>query len=657
MAKRRRDRVRPTPAGDDAGAKIVAEARAILGEGWTYCSPSDLGRRCVDCSGFTRLAVQRATGLELSPDSHEQMNAGQLVPAGEEQDGDLAFYDTAQGNEVRGGNAASHVGIWAAGGNLLGALNPSLGIRESDLSSDYWQGKTGDRVRYLGARRLVAAEVDTQPPETSKPPREKEPDVQSAAIPVGPIKTPAPGGSFNTDWSAITRWWPQIAAAAAETAAPADRLAAHIVIESRGQPDAIQKNDTNGWSYGLLQVVPRWWRAVVSTLAGRTFATDDEAGRALIADPALAIRAGATVIRSFRDQNGSWDAASSGFFTGTPNWNGQDTVNGTTGNAYKRALDGLMAEIAAAAQAIPPPSTSVPVPDPPKPDRAPTLGRVPPPEGFAVRLIQNNSAWDDLGARIPRGIVLHRMLGTLLGTDGYFRGEAAGRALTDFGVGIGRVYQWNDLRGRRAPWASGPADGVDGDGTAFFARYGINAINRDCASVEIEGNYEMPLPVADKQRLIELVAWLADSWLGVTWEQWPRNRDGIHALLGHSEFTNSKICPGPVVYAFVPELIESVRARLRQFQVGAADDTGSSTPPVKRFPVDIPDEVVLAMFAEANPDVAKGPVTAAWLAACKRDNRWYVFERKVDGDDGWAYWIFGGAVIRAKGGRVEEVEA
>ena len=54
------------------------------------------------------------------------------------------------GTEVRGGNTASHVGI-ASGGNLMiNALNVDLGIRESDLGSDYWT----NQVTYLGARRL-----------------------------------------------------------------------------------------------------------------------------------------------------------------------------------------------------------------------------------------------------------------------------------------------------------------------------------------------------------------------------------------------------------------------------------------------------------------------------------------------------------------------
>jgi hypothetical protein len=202
----------------------------------------------------------------------------------------------------------------------------------------------------------------------------------------------------------------------------------------------------------------------------------------------------------------------------------------------------------------------------------PVLGRVPTPANMQLRVIWNNTAWDDLGARIPRGIVIHRMLGTLNGTDAYFRNEARNRALTDFGVGrgsLGPIYQWNLLDGQRAPHASGPADGIKEDGIPFVNRYGVNAINRDCASVEIEGNQNDPVPADTWRALVELVAWLADDWLEVDYQTWPRNRDGVHALLHHREFTAQKECPFAWAIANTGRLIEDVRDRLEHYQTGA----------------------------------------------------------------------------------------
>lgn len=203
-----------------------------------------------------------------------------------------------------------------------------------------------------------------------------------------------------------------------------------------------------------------------------------------------------------------------------------------------------------------------------------TFGRVPTPKNYSERIIAPgvNSAWDNLGARKPRGMVLHRMLGTLAGTDSYFRGAARSSACTDFGIGQGKVYRWTQPGANVAPWASGPANGIDGDGAPFWQKYkndpaGVGIFNRDCESIEIEGlTYESPVPDADYQRLVELVAWRADNWLRISFEVWPLNNDGVHCLLGHSEITNDKPCPGAVVYGLVGRLIEDVRAVLKQYQ-------------------------------------------------------------------------------------------
>ena len=56
-----------------------------------------------------------------------------------------------------------------------------------------------------------------------------------------------------------------------------------------------------------------------------------------------------------------------------------------------------------------------------------TFGRVPLPSILIRDIPSNiNTAWDDLGPRTIRAVVWHRMLGSLGGTDTFFRGE--GRA-------------------------------------------------------------------------------------------------------------------------------------------------------------------------------------------------------------------------------------
>jgi hypothetical protein len=126
--------------------------------------------------------------------------------------------------------------------------------------------------------------------------------------------------------------------------------------------------------------------------------------------------------------------------------------------------------------------------------------------------------WNNLGRRNPKGVVLHRMLGSLLGTDGYFADPTV-QALTDFGVAVeamdgrklaGHIYQWNDPFGFRAGWASGPVSAPYGDGKRFVDKYGISAVNRDLVSLEISGKADMPIDDISWQEIVHFCAWWAD---------------------------------------------------------------------------------------------------------------------------------------------------
>ena len=135
-----------------------------------------------------------------------------------------------------------------------------------------------------------------------------------------------------------------------------------------------------------------------------------------------------------------------------------------------------------------------------------TFGRVAHPP-FRDRLIPNaqTTAWDDLGQRTPVGVCWHTMVGTLWGTDTYFRTGAP--ALTDYGVGgatdgpnwDGVILRWNDPRGRRSGWANGGSDGLEGDGPLFVRTRGVAAINRDLVSIERSDGANPATPVSAKQ--------------------------------------------------------------------------------------------------------------------------------------------------------------
>lgn len=135
----------PTDATSDAGARIAAEARQYIGRPYV---PATHGPDTFDCSGLVHWVVLQATGQDVSPDSHAQFNLGTSVPRNQLQPGDIVFYDTQGGAEVREGNAASHVGIITGNGQMVNALNEDSGVVVSDPFSAYFA------PLYLGARRF-----------------------------------------------------------------------------------------------------------------------------------------------------------------------------------------------------------------------------------------------------------------------------------------------------------------------------------------------------------------------------------------------------------------------------------------------------------------------------------------------------------------------
>jgi hypothetical protein len=487
--------------------------------------------------------------------------------------------------------------------------------RGKDKDDDKDRGrkdKDGDKDRRDRPDEPLVA-VGTQP---AGPVAGPSPAPSSSGIPTGPILTAAPWGSFGIAWDQINRWDEAISQASAEFDVPAERIKAHIVIESAGQPDAIQKNDQNGWSFGLMQVVPRWWKDMILQLAGRPDSGqgEREVGQLLLDDPVLAVRAGTGVLKSFFD--GDWDRTSSKFFLGNPNWIGGDTVNGNSGLQYKAMLDGLIAEIQAARDlgtimSRPTGTTTTP----PEPAAGPVqFGRVPHPP-FEDRLIPDelNAAWDDLGQRTVKGVVLHRMQGTNWGTDSYFRtvppggagacqgaqndpriGEWGGcRGLTDFGVDheSGQILRWNDPTGaahpgvspNRSAWASGPYSDAFGDGLAFVQDHGgdVSVVNRDQASIEISGTFkepilgwgeDQPISEASKESVAALIAYYADAFQ-IPYHQFPIVPGKDYSFVRwHHEFTRGtgKFCPGKVVMDATDEIIARAKAILQEHQTAGA---------------------------------------------------------------------------------------
>lgn len=201
--------------------------------------------------------------------------------------------------------------------------------------------------------------------------------------------------------------------------------------------------------------------------------------------------------------------------------------------------------------------------------------------------------WDNLGRRTPKGVVLHRMVGTLRSTDQHFGNPAVG-SLTDYGIGSanidgaeldGVIHQYNDPRGWRSGWASGRVSAPYGDGAKFVAKYGINAVNRDLVSIETSGWDSEPFTAFAWGELVHLVAYWADQ-CQVPYSSLPLNpHTGINFVIWHQEFTigTGKKCPFSWMMANTDRLYTDVAAFLKSYQQGVAGQP-QPKPPVITIP-------------------------------------------------------------------------
>jgi hypothetical protein len=245
-----------------------------------------------------------------------------------------------------------------------------------------------------------------------------------------------------------------------------------------------------------------------------------------------------------------------------------------------------------------------------------------------------NQGQNNLGTRTVKGVVWHRMIGTLRGTDTYF-GFPTTRALTDYGVGVlaqdgpqddGVIIRWNDPLGIQSGWASGSySSAAYGDGEAFVEKYGINAINRDQASIEVSGKtYEVPLSPKSRAAICAITAYWADQY-EIPWDVWPiAPQDGFSFVRWHNEFgpdNGTKRCPGSVVMAETSALIEQTRAILKAHQ------TAEITPVPEPIPVPKPPVYVAPKLPEWWDRALEQRTPSDAMVS---NTRWYAIRRREE---------------------------
>jgi hypothetical protein len=205
----------------------------------------------------------------------------------------------------------------------------------------------------------------------------------------------------------------------------------------------------------------------------------------------------------------------------------------------------------------------------------------PPPSDNHLIPDKETAAWADLGPRQVRGIVYHRLEGTLAGSDAFFRSGAPG--LYDFGVGDsdGVLWQWNDplseahpeqgVSANRSPFANGPVLDPSPDTLAFLAANDndLNAINRDLVSITIAGFFDDPISSSCLETVATLSAYFA-SRARIPWDTYPAFPDQTpySFVRWHNEIAADKLCPGRVFMNATPDIITLTQDILRQFQLG-----------------------------------------------------------------------------------------
>jgi hypothetical protein len=176
-------------------------------------------------------------------------------------------------------------------------------------------------------------------------------------------------------------------------------------------------------------------------------------------------------------------------------------------------------------------------------------------------------------------VILHTMVGSLAGTDGYFRGGATG-ANSHFGTGGGgEIWQWGDTAYRSAASAAANPRSISVENADMGPGFG--AWNTK------DGNAVPAFTAAQLEANARICAW-AHTEHGVPLERVPDSKPGRRGIAYHrlgvpgyavtgGELWSSargKVCPAPARIAQVDQVI----ARARQLVGGSAPAPAPAPP-------------------------------------------------------------------------------
>lgn len=115
-------------------SRVASEVQRFLGVPYVWGGSSPSG---FDCSGLVQYVFGQL-GISIPRDATSQYYAGQPVPPGALQPGDIVFFDTTGG--------ISHDGIYIGNGQFVDAPTAGLNVEVENFYNSYWQST------YIGAR-------------------------------------------------------------------------------------------------------------------------------------------------------------------------------------------------------------------------------------------------------------------------------------------------------------------------------------------------------------------------------------------------------------------------------------------------------------------------------------------------------------------------
>lgn len=223
-------------------------------------------------------------------------------------------------------------------------------------------------------------------------------------------------------------------------------------------------------------------------------------------------------------------------------------------------------------------------------------GRVPhPPHRRSIVTkpnVQSGYGYDSVQPRKNVGCCWHEWMdqgsSSIPFVEGFFGpgGYRYSNALVDYAImRDGTIIMLNDPRGTRSPWASGggvESGGLEGDGPAFYNKFGLGAINSKLISTEIVKTDSENYTAAQIESAAKLAAYWHDQDGQFYFEHPYTTKYGIVTSFLHFEFGTTSCGLGEL--DDITKVQARTRAIMEQYQTGATEPLPDNPPNVPDLP-------------------------------------------------------------------------